>query len=62
MKCQSCADKIKNSLKDCDGITSVDVSLEKGTVLVESKLPSSVIHGKLEATGFVAVLKGYGGN
>lgn len=61
MKCQSCADKIKNAFKDCDGINGVEVSLDKGTVLVESTLPSSIIQEKLESTGNIAVLKGYGG-
>lgn len=61
MKCQSCADKVKNALKDTDGVNKIEVSLENGTVIVESVLPSSVIQQKIESTGNVAVLKGYGG-
>lgn len=61
MKCPSCAEKIKASLKDVEGVTGFEVSFEKGTVLVESSLPSSVIQQKLESNGNTAVLKGYGG-
>lgn len=61
MKCPSCAEKIKGSLKDVEGITGFEVSFEKGTVLVESSLPSSVIQQKLESNGNTAVLMGYGG-
>ncbi|CAH1402053.1 unnamed protein product [Nezara viridula] len=61
MKCHSCVEKIKASLKDVEGITGVEVSYDKGTVLVESSLPSSVIQQILESNGNTAVLKGYGG-
>uniref|UniRef100_A0A023F796 Extracellular superoxide dismutase [Cu-Zn] n=2 Tax=Triatoma infestans TaxID=30076 RepID=A0A023F796_TRIIF len=60
MKCHSCVDKIKSNLKDIQGIDNVEVFFEKGTVLVETSLPSSLIKEKIEKGGNVAVLKGYG--
>uniref|UniRef100_A0A069DQU5 Extracellular superoxide dismutase [Cu-Zn] n=1 Tax=Panstrongylus megistus TaxID=65343 RepID=A0A069DQU5_9HEMI len=60
MKCHSCVDKIKSNLKDIEGIDNVEVYFDKGTVLVETSLPSSLIKEKIEKGGNIAVLNGYG--
>jgi copper chaperone CopZ len=61
MTCQKCVDKIRESLSDVKGIGSIDISLDKETVIVETSLPSSEVQQKIESTGRRAVLKGYGG-
>uniref|UniRef100_A0A224XLJ0 Extracellular superoxide dismutase [Cu-Zn] n=1 Tax=Panstrongylus lignarius TaxID=156445 RepID=A0A224XLJ0_9HEMI len=60
MKCHSCVDKIKSNLKDIEGVDNVEVYFDKGTVLVETSLPSSFIKEKIEKGGYIAVLNGYG--
>lgn len=61
MTCQKCVDAVRNTLTGINGIEIVDVSLEKGNVVVETSLPYSVIQEKIEQTGKKAILKGYGG-
>jgi copper chaperone for superoxide dismutase len=53
--------KIRESLSNVKGIESVDISLDKETVIVETSLPSAEVQQKIESTGRRAVLKGYGG-
>ncbi|XP_014251592.1 copper chaperone for superoxide dismutase [Cimex lectularius] len=60
MTCQSCVKKVEESLTGVEGLNIIDLSLEKGTVLVETSLPSSVVQERIESSGKVAVLKGYG--
>lgn len=60
MTCDSCVTKLKNSLGSVDGINNLDVNLEQKTVVVETTLPSSIVQSKIESTGLIAVLKGYG--
>lgn len=60
MTCQSCVNKISNALDGVDGITNVDINLDKQTVLVDTSLPSTVVKSHIESTGLIAVLKGYG--
>ncbi|XP_063241222.1 copper chaperone for superoxide dismutase [Bacillus rossius redtenbacheri] len=60
MTCQSCVDKVKDSLSGVKGVESVDVSLANQSVIITTTLPSSAIQAKLESTGRRAVLKGYG--
>ncbi|XP_076232433.1 copper chaperone for superoxide dismutase isoform X2 [Calliopsis andreniformis] len=62
MTCQKCVDTVRNKLTDISGIKNVDISLEKGNVVVETSLPYSVIQEKIEQTGKKAILKGYGDN
>lgn len=61
MTCQKCVNAIRESIADVEGIKDIDISLERGTVIVETNLPYSVIQEKIEKTGRQAVLKGYGG-
>lgn len=61
MTCQKCVNAIRESIADLEGIQNIDVSLERGTVVVETNLPYSVVQEKIEKTGRQAVLKGYGG-
>lgn len=60
MTCDKCVKKISSALEGIDGIEHIDISLDKGTVLVHSNLPSAFIQDKIESTGCKAVLKGYG--
>ncbi|XP_033216741.1 copper chaperone for superoxide dismutase isoform X2 [Belonocnema kinseyi] len=61
MTCQNCVNAVKKSLSNVEGIKDVDISLERGTVVVDTNLPYSLIQEKIEGTGKMAVLKGYGG-
>lgn len=61
MTCQKCVNAIRESIEGMEGIQNIDISLERGTVVVETNLPYSVIQEKIEKTGRQAVLKGYGG-
>ncbi|XP_015111150.1 copper chaperone for superoxide dismutase isoform X2 [Diachasma alloeum] len=60
MTCQNCVKKVEESLGELKGIQDVDVSLERGTVVLQTHLPYSVIQEKIESVGKRAVLKGYG--
>ena len=61
MTCQKCVDSIRNVLSGMDGVTSYDINLDQGSVLVDTNLPYSKIQEAIEQTGRKAVLKGYGG-
>lgn len=61
MTCEKCVDAISKSIADLDGIWNVNISLERGTVTLETSLPYSIIQERIERTGRQAVLKGYGG-
>ena len=61
MTCQNCINAVKNSLSNVEGIKDVDISLERGTVVVDTSLPYSLVQEKIESTGKKAILKGYGG-
>lgn len=61
MTCQKCVNQIEESMKDMEGIQNMEISLEHGTVVVETDLPYAVIQERIEKTGRQAVLKGYGG-
>lgn len=62
MTCRKCVDSVRNALIGVNGIKNIDISLEKGSVIVETNLPYSIIQEKIEQTGRKVVLKGYGGN
>ncbi|XP_011704983.1 PREDICTED: copper chaperone for superoxide dismutase-like [Wasmannia auropunctata] len=61
MTCERCVNAISKSIADLEGIRNVDISLERGTVTLETNLPYFVIQERIERTGRQAVLKGYGG-
>jgi copper chaperone for superoxide dismutase len=61
LKCGKCEKEIRKSLSELGGgVGRVEVMLEKGSVLVETSLPSSRVSAAIQATGRRAVLKGYG--
>lgn len=60
MTCEKCINAISKSVADLKGIRNIDISLERGTVIVETDLPYSIIQERIEQTGRQAVLKGYG--
>jgi len=61
MTCERCVDAISKSIADLNDIRNVDISLERGTVTLETSLPYSVVQERIERTGRQAVLKGFGG-
>lgn len=61
MTCEKCVDAISKSVSDLKGIRNIDISLERGTVIIETDLPYFIIQQRIEQTGRQAVLKGYGG-
>lgn len=61
MTCERCIDAISKSIADLSDIRNVDISLERGTVTLETSLPYSVVQERIEITGRQAVLKGFGG-
>lgn len=62
MTCERCERKVRNALGDLKEIENLSISVENGTVLVETSLPSSIIQDRIESTGMKAVLKGFGSN
>ncbi|XP_033331179.1 copper chaperone for superoxide dismutase isoform X2 [Megalopta genalis] len=60
MTCQKCVEAVEKSLADVKGIENIDISLEKGNVIVQTNLPYSIIQEKIEQSGRKAILKGYG--
>jgi len=62
MTCDSCVNAVKKSLQDADGVKSVDIDLAKGSVVVESTLPTLEIQKRLESTGRSVAIKGYEGS
>ncbi|XP_022197059.2 copper chaperone for superoxide dismutase [Nilaparvata lugens] len=60
MTCESCERKVRNALRDLKEIEKLTISVDNGTVLVETSLPSSIIQDRIESTGMKAVLKGFG--
>ncbi|XP_078045225.1 copper chaperone for superoxide dismutase isoform X2 [Augochlora pura] len=60
MTCQKCVEAVEKSLTGVKGIENIDISLEKGNVIIQTNLPSSVIQEKIEQSGRKAILKGYG--
>ncbi|XP_060082870.1 copper chaperone for superoxide dismutase-like [Ylistrum balloti] len=62
MTCDGCAKTVRSSLEGVDGIKSIQINLENEQVIVEGTLPSNHVKELIEATGKVAVLKGYGSN
>lgn len=61
MTCQKCVNAIENALSSVDGVNNCQVSLEQGSVIVDTNLPHSKVQEMIESTGRKAVLKGYGG-
>jgi len=62
MTCQSCVDAVKKSLENVEGVKNVEVDLNKGSVVVDSVLPTLEIQKKLESTGRPVAIKGYDGS
>ncbi|XP_069116317.1 copper chaperone for superoxide dismutase-like isoform X1 [Argopecten irradians] len=62
MTCEGCVKTVRSTLEGVEGIKSVKINLENEQVIVEGNLPSSRVKDMIEATGKLAVLKGYGSN
>ncbi|KAK7103296.1 copper chaperone for superoxide dismutase-like [Littorina saxatilis] len=62
MTCQACVDAVTKALEEKDGVKSVDVSLDRGIVIVETTMPSDAVKSTIESTGRLAVLLGMGGS
>lgn len=59
MTCESCVNTVKKSLEDVKGVKSVEVDLNKGSVVVESNLPTLEVQKRLESTGKRVAIKGW---
>ncbi|XP_058789485.1 copper chaperone for superoxide dismutase isoform X2 [Phymastichus coffea] len=62
MTCQKCVNAVKGALSKLDGVNDLEISLEQGSVVVDTNLSFSEIQEVIESTGRKAVLKGYGEN
>lgn len=61
MTCQKCVNAVEAALFKLDGVNDLKISLEQGSVIVDTSLPYSKIQEVIESTNRKAVLKGYGG-
>lgn len=54
MNCNHCVDKITRFVSECEGVSSVNVSLEKKTLEVEFEAPTTLqdIINAIEDSGF----------
>lgn len=58
MMCEGCVGKVRTSLENTEGVTSVDVNLKKGTATVEhSGIADEILIGAIVDTGFRASVK-----
>lgn len=55
MMCGHCVNAIKNLLIDIEGVHCVEVSLEKGEILVKGSCPSEEIKRSIEGEGYKVV-------
>ncbi|XP_066262360.1 copper chaperone for superoxide dismutase-like [Euwallacea similis] len=62
MTCDSCVKAVRKSLENVDGVKSVEVDLAKGSVVVDSTLPTLNLLKRLESTGKLIAIKGYAGS
>lgn len=62
MTCESCVEAVKKALGGAPGIKDVFVDLEKGSVVVNTTLPTLEVQEKLESTGRKVVVRGYAGS
>lgn len=60
MTCEKCVNVIREKLNNVAGVHQVEISLEKGSVVVDTSLPSSRVQQLIESTNRRAILKGYG--
>lgn len=60
LTCQECASKVQRALSEVTGINSINIDVEKQSVVVETSLPSQIIKEAIQSTGKRAVLKGLG--
>lgn len=60
LTCQGCASKVQKALSVITGIHSINIDVEKQSVIVETSLPSQIIKEAIQTTGKRAVLKGLG--
>lgn len=61
MTCNSCVNQVKKALQNV-GIKSVDINLEKKSVVIDSNLSTLALQELLESTGKKVVVRGYEGS
>ncbi|NWR65448.1 CCS dismutase, partial [Bucorvus abyssinicus] len=61
MRCQACADAVREALRGAPDVRLLELRLEAQTVLVETAAAAERVRELLEASGRRAVLKGMGG-
>ncbi|KAB0805487.1 hypothetical protein PPYR_02457 [Photinus pyralis] len=62
MTCTSCVKAVRESLDNIPGISNVDISLEKNTVVVDTTLTTNEVLRHLQSSGKQAVVKGHAGS
>ncbi|RZB39497.1 Sod Cu, Reprolysin, Pep M12B propep and/or HMA domain containing protein [Asbolus verrucosus] len=62
MTCDSCVEAVKKALGDEPNIKNVEINLEKGSVVVDTTLPTLTVQKKIETTGRKVVVRGYAGS
>ncbi|KAG8201673.1 hypothetical protein JTE90_012739 [Oedothorax gibbosus] len=60
LTCQKCASKVEDALSSISGVSTINIDVEKQSVIVQTSLPSQVIKEAIQSTGKRAVLKGIG--
>ena len=56
--CDACVKAVEKSLENVEGIKSLEVDLQKGSVVVDSTVPTLQIQERLESTGRPVAIKG----
>lgn len=60
MTCISCEKAVRESLDKINDIESLEIDVQKQSVVLTSTQPSSIIQNAIEETGMLAVLRGQG--
>lgn len=60
LTCSGCESVVKSALSTKSNIKSVEINVERQSVIVETSLPSHAVKEIIESTGKRAILKGFG--
>ncbi len=52
MKCQHCTGSVKKALSEIDGISNVDIDLEKGVASYKGDAPTDIVKEAINKIGF----------
>ena len=60
MSCNSCVEKVKESLNGVEGVRKIEIDFKQERVVVESDVPIYKLQSLLESTGKKVIIKGVG--